>query len=345
MKEYQGMLRVSGTVALQQFWPNGKSDADTLNLKVTADSFEFSPDPGRKPFRKTTVFQGATVDGGSGGRKKAIRAGSKVSVRLQGIDATELHIKADYNHPLKFDREFRQFLAETATTELHDLLAGLKGPLKWRIESRVDKPHQVFDKYGRMIGDAIVTAGNREIVLNHWLVEQGWAYPAVYNSMRNDEIRRVLSLSDKARKQNSKGRVWANLAGFVGPLDFSMVYRPVNSNPKPDPKQDVGKALMPKLFRRQVRYRIRQLNKLESGDFRSFLARQKSDNWVLVQAYLKNRNIKPGKDNKTLASIVDVEYRVIERPDRILFFEDLGGVSSSPNTLLDATGKPITSWF
>jgi len=345
MNEYQGMLRVFGTVALKQFWPNGKSDADTLNLKVTADSFEFSPDPGAKPFRKTTVFQGATVDGGAGGRKKAIRAGSKVNVRLQGIDATELHIKADYNRRLKFDREFRQFLAETAVTELHNLLAGLKDPLKWRIETRVDKPHQVFDKYARMIGDVIVAAGNKEIVLNHWLVEQGWAFPAVYNSMRSDEIRQFLRLSDKARKQNHKSRVWANLAGFVGPLDFSKVYRPVNSSPEPDPKQDAGKALMPKLFRRQVRYRILQLNKLESGDFRSYLARQKSDNWVSAKAYLKNRNIKPGKDNETLASVVDAEYRVIKRPDEILFFEDLGGVDSSPDTLLDANGNPITAWF
>lgn len=339
------MLRVSGTVALRQFWPNGKSDADTLSLKVAANSFEFSPDPVSKPFRQTTVFTGATVDGGSGGKSPAIRRGSKVAVRLQGVDAPELHIKADYNRKLRLDREFRQFLAETATTELHDLADGLKGPLKWRVETRVDKPYQVFDKYARMIGDVIITAGNREIVLNHWLVERGWAFPAFYDSMRNDEIKHLLSLSDKARKQNRKGRVWANLAGFVGPLDFSQTYRPVNSQPKPNPKEDVGSVLMPKLFRRQVRYAIFQINGKVTGDFREFLGRQKGDGWVRVQDYLKHRDIKPGQNNKTLASIVTDDYRVITRPDEILLFDDLGGISSSSKTLLNANGKPITSWY
>jgi hypothetical protein len=88
----QGFLRITGTLDLTQFWPNGESDADTA--KVNVDSIEFSPDPAAHiPFRTTTVFNGAFVKGGPGKPTAAIKAG-RITVCFQGIDATELHFAA-----------------------------------------------------------------------------------------------------------------------------------------------------------------------------------------------------------------------------------------------------------
>ena len=81
----KGQLRVSGQMIIGQFWPKGQSDADTITVKVAANSFSFSPDPANKPFQITKVFQNASVKGK--GSRPAIRNGG-ITIRLQGIDAT-----------------------------------------------------------------------------------------------------------------------------------------------------------------------------------------------------------------------------------------------------------------
>ncbi len=40
---YTGLLVATGTLDVQQFWPNGTSDADTANIIVSAGAFQFSP--------------------------------------------------------------------------------------------------------------------------------------------------------------------------------------------------------------------------------------------------------------------------------------------------------------
>jgi endonuclease YncB( thermonuclease family) len=82
---FKGLLRVSGTITLSQFWPTGGSDADTASVAVNAKSFEFSPDPSKTPFRQTRMFEGAQIN------KKPVIHGAKVTVRFRGIDAPELH--------------------------------------------------------------------------------------------------------------------------------------------------------------------------------------------------------------------------------------------------------------
>ena len=84
----KGLLRSAGQLEVAQFWSDGSSDADAVVVKVNANSFEFSPDPMTKPFKLTKVFERAMVKGQH--EKPAIRGG-KITVRLQGIDAAELH--------------------------------------------------------------------------------------------------------------------------------------------------------------------------------------------------------------------------------------------------------------
>ena len=59
MGAMKGLLRVRGTIDLSQFWPNGKSDADTATVVANVDGFEFSSDGSVQRLRRTRVFEGA----------------------------------------------------------------------------------------------------------------------------------------------------------------------------------------------------------------------------------------------------------------------------------------------
>src|SRR6266478_1282216 len=85
-----GQLDVAGMIEVDQFWPNGTSDADTAKLlvSVTDGAFRFRPHPGA-PFATTHVFDGATVKGKT--TKPVVDAKGRVTIRFQGIDAPELH--------------------------------------------------------------------------------------------------------------------------------------------------------------------------------------------------------------------------------------------------------------
>src|SRR5262245_39049816 len=87
----QGLLAVTGTIDLAQFWPAGECDADTVKvLRAGANAFKFRKHAGA-PFKVTHAFEGATVKGKV--NKPAIDSNNRITIRLQGIDAPELHYR------------------------------------------------------------------------------------------------------------------------------------------------------------------------------------------------------------------------------------------------------------
>jgi hypothetical protein len=117
-----------------------------------------------------------------------------------------------------------------------------------------------------------------------------------------------------------------------------MTFRPQG---KPDAKADTGQVLMPKIFRRQVRFFVSQLNHLPDaqGDFRSFLGKQ-SDPFVTLKAFLNNPKIEsPAKNspNGSLMKVVTPQQVFSPMPGDLVFFEQ-------PSTLVDAAGKKIKSF-
>src|SRR5262249_50321256 len=173
----RGQLRVSGKMDLAQFWPAGQSDGDTITVQVTAKSFFFSRDPATTPFKNTSVFQNATVKGR--GTRPAIR-NSKITIRLQGIDATELHSSASLRPGGLKDNgtRFRQFFGETATVKLHDFAvqAG-KGTIPCDVVTAVDCPNDVVDTFGRFIGGVLITVQGEQVELEHLMVRKQVAFP------------------------------------------------------------------------------------------------------------------------------------------------------------------------
>src|SRR5438093_13575570 len=122
----------------------------------------------------------------------------EVTVRLNRGHATELHYqpsplaptekkglnaaKRDAYHSVT--HSYRQFLGATATKALRDFLATTGKPaLDCQVFTQVDKPGDVFDTYGRLVGDIEATIGGKLVNINQWLVEQGWAVPTFDSSM------------------------------------------------------------------------------------------------------------------------------------------------------------------
>jgi endonuclease YncB( thermonuclease family) len=72
-------------------------------------------------------------------------------------------------------------------------------PIRCEVRTQVDEPSDVFDTFGRFIGDIVVTVGGQEQDANQWLAANGWAFPSFYSSMTKEEIDTFTQLSEKAR--------------------------------------------------------------------------------------------------------------------------------------------------
>ena len=300
-----GLLRVKGTIDLTQFWPSGSSDADTAKVLVNSGpgAFQFRPTPGAA-FQNTNAFANATVIGQ--GRRSAIDNKGRITIRFQGIDAPELHYrpsshltdkkgrtKRQKERFLEVNEEYRQHLAETATVRLRQYLqpaADNQNRISCVVETRVDCPNEVFDIYGRFVGDIIVKIGNQQHNVNTWLVQQGLVYPAFYNSMSPDEIETLTVAANQAWANNLP--VWTNLADYVGRLDWGLQYRPPSENPSYNAANDIGPVVLPKLFRRLSTWEVNSYAGMVPSVFWSYLE-SKNDTCYLTQEFLDEPTAAP----------------------------------------------------
>jgi endonuclease YncB( thermonuclease family) len=117
-----GLLLIDGTVDVSQFWPHGESDADTVKLTIVKPqtAFRFRSSPGAVP-AVTHAFDNAGMFESVKGKKtfKALIRNSAIRLRLQGIDAPELH----FQPRVKGSANFRQFQGETCTVALGNQLS------------------------------------------------------------------------------------------------------------------------------------------------------------------------------------------------------------------------------
>ena len=295
----QGMLKISGQLDTRQFWPVGRSDADTTEILVqtTSDSFQFS-ETGRSEFKKTRAFIGSHVTGEKG-RFDTLKNG-ELTVRLQGIDAPELHYRPPALLPpptsqsknkrsqkqhelyLQWNNEYRQHYAESAARALSDLLSSSQDKLPCTVWSTADSPSDVFDVYGRLVGDIKVKIKKREIHLNLWLVKNGHAFPAIYTGMNTDEINAILTAGMAAKRK--KLGIWRHYTGKQPAFRFSLQYR------KPSPQSttvssDAGTLSWPKVFRRQAEHAVNRRAQMLKMGFEAFLAKKK-DYVHLLEEYL-----------------------------------------------------------
>ncbi len=337
-----GLLELHGTIDIAQFWPSGDSDADTTKVivDVGGNAFQFRKDSESQP-HPTHVFDNAKVKGRT--TNPPIKNG-KVTIRLQGIDAPELHYepaplttqernglsntkKAAYKAVNHF---YRQHLGASSTKALHDFLGHGNTTIKARVFTRVDTPNEVFDTYGRMVADIEVTIGGQPVDINHWLVEKGWAFPTFYSSMNDVEIEAILSLGKAAR--TAKAPVWKNLVKTIPSFDFDL-RQPKKNDLGVLP--DTGPVILPKLFRRYTSWSARKKAKITAQTFQAYLAGGsggKPDDCFETKDFLENGV--HSATHHTFDQFVSGGKTIAFQPDSLVF-------SEAPSKLVDANNKPI----
>lgn len=300
----RGVLQIHGTLEVSQFWPEGRSDADTTSIELNVDehSFFFQPAGAAEPL-ETSAFEGAEVRVKGQGPKQVIRTlkttgQRKITVRLQGVDAPELHLRvtpavrtaamsaAEKDAWEKVKGEYRQLQAEAATVALADVLGGAGASLAARFETMIDEPNDAVDAYGRFVGDLMVPRGTGELNVNRWLISQGWGTVSFYSSMLPHEIEELRTLSRAAKKRNAR-RFYDPAARF----DFGHRYRSrpkdVDSTDFFDPEEDQGPYVMPKVFRRLAQYSTNKRAGFVSGTFQKYLE-ERSEGCFDTEDFLAN---------------------------------------------------------
>jgi endonuclease YncB( thermonuclease family) len=127
-KEFKGMVELHGSVDLNQFYyRGGLSDADTVKINLTVDSVRFRPDKDSQWLENLQVFfNGPYVESP---KRPVVDKKNRMTIRLQGIDAPELHYRAQEPRGLTEEeksrwltKEFRQYWGARCTSELVNFL-------------------------------------------------------------------------------------------------------------------------------------------------------------------------------------------------------------------------------
>ena len=284
-------LEIAGTIELAQFWPNGKSDADTTKLMLTV-----APGSVRVKLAEQTQFQNTSAyeDAGIPGKKDTVTGQTKIelvikngtiTVRLQRIDAPELHYRPDAkgsDGKLKgtgLIKDYRQHQAETAVVKLVAFLQTFGSsqlPCKFVSELKTSEgPGAAIDKYGRFVGDIILPDGTN---LNLWLLEQGLAVIALYDSMLPYEIDESIASWQAGRK--SREGIARLYNDRFNKFDPTLEFRAVGSAVRDEGDR---KFLHPKFYRRQTTWwTFTQVDAFE-GDFTDWLTQKAEKCWYLPE--------------------------------------------------------------
>jgi endonuclease YncB( thermonuclease family) len=289
-------LEISGTIDLGQFWPDGESDADTTKivLAVAAGSVRVQLSQ-NATMQATSAYDDAVI---ITGRKKdgdlavkpVVKNGA-LTVRLQRIDAPELHYRPDArgsNGKLKgtgLIKPYRQRQGETATLELRSFLQSFgQDPLPCTFTSELkpsEGPGAAIDKYGRFVGDLVLQDGTN---LNLWILAQGLAIVALYDSMLPGEIDESLSAWQTGRA--SRTGIASHYSSRFLSFDDSLVFRPPGSSPALEGRR---RFIHPKFYRRQTTWWAFSRAGIFPGDFPDWLASKNDVCWHLPEFKARGR--------------------------------------------------------
>jgi endonuclease YncB( thermonuclease family) len=330
-----GHIEIKGNINIHQFWPVGRSDADTtkINLKLNEDSFLFFPGGSAKPV-KTKVFLNGKVKPASGQSVNPVKyagtARQYITLRLEGIDAPELHYRfydpatlAKYNGISKFKKyniDYRQYFSEISTRALSDMLNiyanpdGLVPAVFY--SNNINKPGDVCDIYGRFVGYILIN--NKKINVNEWLLSHGLVFPAFYDSALESEIDSLINIYHQAKKKQNTMLAYYSDKNLS--FDFKLLFRP---NGKPDPSKDMGKLILPKLFRRFCCYSILHKSEITSESFDDYLKSKKDDKLIMTSKFRSFIQSHKKSTFEGLIRISDIykNVKLTVDPEQIVFIE------------------------
>lgn len=341
-KGYKGFLEVHGKIDTKQFYYNsGESDADTVHLQV--NSIRFKPSKTAAWKNVLSLFLCANVKA-YGKPKPVIHTAKKSSgkkqviVRLQGIDAPELHYTAQSPGKKKLgtkkwdSSKFRQSGGAKSTWHLKEKIKEYEtsGFVDATAITRIDSPNDPFDVYGRLVADIVITKNKKSLNINDWLLENGHAFPTFYDSMRNDEILAKLAKTKKA--QNSKkNNLWKYNQFKIVKFDSSLTFK---KSIKIAHDADVGDLNFPKIFRRQTQYSIgKKIGFYKEKNLIEYIKTKKDDEFFYTGDFLKKRH------SLTLKQLGEIfkSGKINCSPEEIV-------IQEKSSDLIDKNGNKITSW-
>ncbi len=285
------LLEIAGTIDLSQFWPSGHSDADTTKLLLSVKPGGVRVKlTGQTQFQATSAYEGAGMAGqkdpatGQAMLDPVIK-NNTITIRLQRIDAPELHYRPDAkgsDGKLKgtgLIKDYRQHQAETAVVKMAKFMKTLGGnPLPCKFVSQLkasEGPGAAMDKYGRFVGDVILPDGTN---LNLWLLQQGLAVIALYDSMLPEEIDESLTAWQAGRAAREGIARYYN--DQFTKFDPTLVVRALGSKVE---DEKASKFLHPKFYRRQTTWWAFTQVKIFKGDFGDWLTEKGEQCWYLPE--------------------------------------------------------------
>jgi endonuclease YncB( thermonuclease family) len=336
-----GMLRVKGTIDIDQFWPTGKagnvlSDADTVHVQVDpASSFVYEGNV-THAFDYAWVKTRKNKDGSQSPIYVIASQGkpaAHIKIRLQGIDAPELHYRVDQKK-----QEVRQNWGKRTAFELRKFLKSRASgtTIDCHVETLVKAPTDVFDVYGRFVGDIMIADGSTIVDVNHWLIEKGWAFPAHYNSAQIGEIEAINTLWAGAKKGFMKSIVKRATNDMYGlPAGAA-------GDNQAEAAKDKGPVALPKLFRRLVGFSEKPQGAATLSDYLALPVNKRD--LVIDLAVFKTltpaQRLNPTKKNGVplimLRKLVTDGNRLDRKPETLVFVE-------KPSVLNNNKGK-VTRW-
>jgi endonuclease YncB( thermonuclease family) len=340
-----GLLVVKGWLRVDQFWPRGGSDADTATLEVLIDNqkaFVFVGDDGQRT--TTRVFFNAEVIGRQGPQAvvkfdKKLDS-HKINVRLQGLDAPELHFQPTVKGSKGKNGKFRQDLGETCAHALWRYLSSLgQKRIPCEVVSRVRRPGDVCDVYGRVVGNVVLGEDGTRVDVNHWIVREGWALPGIYNSMTKNEIRQLLVDHQDAVAQKRGLFKSRYVSRSLDDFEKDQKYR---TGPEMfRPYSDHGKINFPKFFRRQADHHVRRLvdASVTPKSFLSYVGSKKDDIAIETGKFLAHKESPSAdvkKQFKQLATFVSAGGYPTGK--ELVFWE------AEAKLVKSGTKKAITAW-
>src|SRR6185503_17383914 len=127
------------------------------------------------------------------------------------------------------------------------------------------------------------------------------------------------------------GRIWKKYQKKIPAFDPSLVFR--RGGP-PAPAADLGPLTLPKLFRRQTTWWAYKQAGVTSKNFKGYLG-EKRDELMLTNEFLGSGVHSTA--TRFLDDFLKPDGTFTLRPEDMVFKE-------KSSTLVDATGKKITSW-
>ncbi|HMS83570.1 MAG TPA: thermonuclease family protein [Nitrospira sp.] len=337
-----GKLMIDGTVDLSQFWPTGESDADTTKIALTVAPGAVQYQPDNDGPRPTTQFDRACVK--SFGQLKPVIKDGRITVRLQGVDAPELHYQPQSMKGKTYKgrpfgslkgsglvKKYRQRQAETATVRLGRYLSTFgSSPLPCRFQTAVtdhEGPADAVDKYGRFVGNVLIN----EVDLNLEILRQGLAIVALYNSMTPAEMEACLE-AWAIGKTATEGVVQYQTR-TIGEFDPQLLFQsPAHPTLKPE---KTVKFIHPKLYRRQCTWwAYRKLGTFKSG-FDTYLSLF-PDDIFFERSSMRDEGFLAATPFQ-IEQMVKAGRKVIYAPDEVVFKE-------AGSQLFTGDGQLIREW-